>query len=264
MKADVKIFLAKVEEIAAEEPGYELGHSGDDHLCDCIGLIIGALRRCGVRWTGIHGSNYAARNETEGLQAITGSMDLTPGEMVFKGRGPGNAKYSLPEKYREGGSAYNGDTMDYYHVGVVVSTYPLRIRHMTTPQPKMDTSIGKWAYHGWPKKVSRGETKPVDKAKVYGGNEAAPINMRSVASTAGKIVGQIPQQAEVDVIEGGGAWNQVRYEGVTGYVKSEFVHVADTDDGGENITVNRAELEKIYEKLESAYDMVGDMLRLRG
>ncbi|MBQ9632239.1 MAG: hypothetical protein IJV04_04895, partial [Lachnospiraceae bacterium] len=56
-------FLARVEQIAAEEPGYQLGHSGDDNQCDCIGLIIGAIRRAGGQWRGIHGSNYAARNE---------------------------------------------------------------------------------------------------------------------------------------------------------------------------------------------------------
>lgn len=263
MKADVKTFMARAEEIAAEGPGYERGHSGDDHLCDCIGLVIGALRRCGVRWSGIHGSNYAARSEMEGLQAITGSVDLVPGELVYKVYSPGNKNYRLPERYQKGGSAYTGDVLDYYHVGVVISTYPLRIRHMTTPQPRMDTSIGKWAYHGWLKKVSREEVKPVDTATVYGGKTEFPVNMRAAASTNANLMGTIHQGATVEVLEGGDAWNRVRYNGVTGYVKSEYVHVNGAEQDGE-ITVNRAELERVYADLEKAYDIIGDMLGKRG
>lgn len=38
-------WLCKVDEIAAEGPSYKLGHDGSDGSCDCIGLIIGAIRR---------------------------------------------------------------------------------------------------------------------------------------------------------------------------------------------------------------------------
>ena len=81
MSVDVKKFLTRVEEIAAEGPGYQHGHSGDDHLCDCIGLVIGAIRRAGGQWRGLHGSNYAARKELTGKpQKIVGTGDLQPGE----------------------------------------------------------------------------------------------------------------------------------------------------------------------------------------
>ena len=39
MAVDVKLFLAEAENIAAEEPGYQKGHYGQDGLCDCIGLM---------------------------------------------------------------------------------------------------------------------------------------------------------------------------------------------------------------------------------
>ena len=262
---NAKDFISKVEEIAAEEPAYEHGHSGSDGLCDCIGLVIGALKRCGERWSGTHGSNYTARNEMEYLKQVTSSVELTPGELVFKIFSPGNAKYNLPGKYQKGSSMYNGDTQDYYHVGVVVSVYPLRIRHMTSPRPKMDTSIGKWAVRGWLKKVNGGgEEKQMDKAVIYGGNTDKPINMRAAASTAAQIVGEIPQMAEVDVIEGGGYWSQVRHNGKTGYVKSEFVHVSGEEQDGGKVTISRAELEGVYAELGKAYDTLGDLLGKRG
>lgn len=255
MKADVKTFLAAVEQIAAECPGYEHGHSGDDHLCDCIGLIIGALRRCGVRWTGIHGSNYAARSEVEYLKPVTSTTDLAPGEVVFKIYSPSSAKYTLPEKYRQGGSAYNGDLLDYYHVGVVVSVYPLRIRHMTTPQPKMDTSIGRWAYHGWLKKVSAngGTAMESYQAKVIGGN----LNLRRNASTDAPRIDQIPDGSTVTVIEELPGWCKVEYNGQTGYVVKTFLAKIEQDADGQTITVSR-------EQLEAIYDKIGDMLGLRG
>ena len=252
-------FLARVEQIAAEEPGYQLGHSGDDNQCDCIGLIIGAIRRAGGQWRGIHGSNYAARNELNGkIQRITGNSDLEAGEVVFKAREAGEGGNKLPDRYMPGGSDYNGDLRDYYHVGVVVSVYPLRIRHMTTPRPKMDTSIGKWAYHGWLKKVSKETEKDVmtvGKVIIQGGDHPeSPINMRKAASTGSDIIERIPQGSEVELIEGGGAWNRISYAGKTGYVQSRFVHAADED---EMIMVSR-------KRMEALYDELGDLLGMRG
>lgn len=254
---NVKRFIAAAEEIAAEEPGYQLGHDGHDHLCDCVGLIIGAIRRAGGQWRGIHGSNYTARSELAGsVHKITGNSDLTPGEVVFKAWDAGQGGNKLPERYHAGGSDYNGDLRDYYHIGIVESVYPLRIRHMTTPRPKMDTSIGKWAYHGKLKKISYtgGETK-METVTISGGKQEAPIKLRKSASTSSEILEKIPQGSTAELVEGGGAWNLINYNGLTGYVMSEFVHRQGGD--GETVTVNRAELEK-------AHDILGDLLGLRG
>jgi len=251
-----RVFLSRVEEIAAEGPGYEKGHDGSDHLCDCIGLIIGAIRRAGGQWRGLHGSNYAARKELTGKpQKIVGTGDLQPGELVFKAYEPGQGGYDLPARYEPGGEYYNGDLRDYYHVGVVVSVYPLQIRHMTTPKPKMDTSIGKWGWHGWCKKITKEEVKPMGKKIASGGNLGLPINMREAASTSSALVAQIPQGSEVDLIEGGGYWNRIQWNGHTGYVKSEFLH--DPEEAGDMVSVPKKELEQIY-------DMIGDWLGLRG
>ena len=262
----VKTFLTRVEEIAAEEPAYQEGHDGRDHLCDCIGLIIGAIRRAGGRWAGTHGSNYAARNEMRELKQIVGTGDLHPGDVVYKSREPDEAKYKLPDKYKPGGASYNGDVRDYYHVGVVVSAFPVRIRHMTTPRPLMDTKIGSWAWVGRLKKIekdgSRQEEKRV-KVVIAGGNLDKPINLRRAGSNGSEIIGRIPQGTEVELIEAGGAWNYVQWENMTGYVQSIYVHRTD-EENGEMISVSRARLKEAQELSEKLNDILSDFLGMRG
>lgn len=251
MGVRIEDFLARVVEICAECPGYELGHSGSDNLCDCIGLVIGAIRRAGGQWHGTHGTNYAARNEMTSLATIDGAKSLTPGEVVYKARMPGDSKYNLPSKYKAG-----EDKRDYYHVGVVVSASPLRIYHMTTPKPKIDTSIGKWAYHGMLKKIST-EVIPVGtlvnyEAKVIGDGM---LNMRTGPDTKASRIMQLPVGTTVSVTEEDGEWCQISYAGKTGYVMAKYL-TKDTSTGA-MVMVDRAVLESIY-------DEIGDLLGLRG
>ena len=260
----VKDLITRAEQIAAEEPAYQQGHDGHDGLCDCIGLIIGAIRRAGGQWRGLHGSNYAARSElADKIAPITGSGDLQPGEVVFKAYEPGQGGYNLPKRYGAGGESYNGDLRDYNHVGLVVSINPLRIRHMTSPRAKMDTKLGKWGWHGYLKKVDYSESgdeggKEMEKVIISGGNPDEPIRLRKAASTTSAILAEMPQGSEAELIEDKGAWIQITWSGKTGYVMSIFVHrVDDGGQDGETVSVNRAELEKIY-------DTIGDMLGLRG
>ncbi len=85
MAVSLSDFMEKVEEIATETPRYRKGGSGKDGTCDCIGLIIGAIRRAGGSWPGLHGSNYAARSETENLREIRTAGDLQPGGAGLQG-----------------------------------------------------------------------------------------------------------------------------------------------------------------------------------
>lgn len=140
----VSEFLAAIAEIERTDPRYRLGGDGSRGTCDCIGLIIGACRRCGLRWPGIHGTNWTARNVTAGLSPIQGTGSLRVGEMVFKQRVPGQSGYALPGRY-----AASPDRRDYYHVGVVRSVAPLRIVNCTTPGIRTDTALRNWTYKGW-------------------------------------------------------------------------------------------------------------------
>lgn len=267
MAVDVKTFLAKVEEIAAEEPGYKLGHYGQDGYCDCIGLVIGAIRRAGGQWRGTHGSNYAARSEVKQLQQIVNSGTLKPGELVFKAWSPSQEKYALPAKYQKGGESYNGDLLDYYHVGIVVSVSPLRIRHMTTPMPKMDTTIGKWAWHGWPLKVSDKEQGSEDSkmanAKVVPTSTSVgdTVNLRASASKGAKILESVPFYSEIEVLEDLGQWCKIGWKGVTGYMMSDFIEYGGAD--GETNEIKPEQLVKIDEmlsKIEKNNEVISQLL----
>ena len=144
MGATIDTFLAAVEAIAAERPAYRLGGKAADGTCDCIGLIIGALERCGTKWPGIHGSNWAARNAMAWLKPVSGTSCLSRGSIVYKARQPGESGYRLPDRY-----AADPDRLDYYHVGVVRSISPLEIVHCTSPGGVVtDTRPGRWAWTG--------------------------------------------------------------------------------------------------------------------
>lgn len=156
----VEKFLDCVRENEARVTHYESGGDGSKNgACDCIGLIIGALWLAGVGWEGTHGSNWAARNALQeaGPSTIRSVSDLEAGMVVFKGRRPEDQNYKLPEHYQN-----SGDLTDYYHVGVVMSTSPLRIDHCTKIEAKgisgmvSDTALGQWKYYGHMKSVEFG------------------------------------------------------------------------------------------------------------
>ncbi len=181
-------FLARVEEIAGEKPTYRKGGSGKDGTCDCIGLVIGAVRRAGGTWSGLHGSNYAARSETVLPARIRSASDLKTGELVYKQYAPGEKGYDLPDRYRKGGSAYTGDLRDYFHVGVVMSASPLRILHVTGPGVQTDACLGSWSYHGWCARVDR-EDGPA--ARAAAGNGDAVSVPRAELEKAYGILGDL-------------------------------------------------------------------------
>ena len=279
MSIDVKRFLVYVEEIAAEEPSYRLGGYGSDGTCDCIGLIIGGIRRAGGSWRGTRGSNYAARSEVDGLARIGSTDQLKVGEAVVKALAPGEEGYdaeTISKKY-----ASSPDKNDYYHVGVVLSVNPLRIRHMTTPKPKLDTKIGKWKYHGWLKKIGTDENGGGDYMSengelvvIRGGNLETTVNLRAGPSTDRRIIADIAQGSVGTLIEiFDEKWSKVNVtctEGrrVTGYVQNVFINRMDGSTPAEPepdppsnesdyVTVRKEELQRIY-------DTIGDWLGLRG
>ena len=254
-------FLEKVQEIANSKPSYELGQDGSDGACDCIGLIIGAIRRAGGSWTGIHGSNYAARYEMRELLPVMDAGELNPGDVVYKARTPGQAGYALPERYKN-----DPDQRDYYHVGVVTAVEPLEITHCTGPGIVRDTKLSKWTYRGRLEKVDYDGTSQevgtmVQTATVVA-DSGSTVKMRSKPSTSDGLYWEVPVGAEVQVAEVTGSWAKVRYGDRTGYMMVTFLDMggqeapetggnAETAPGGELLTVQRAALQAVYEALGS-------------
>ena len=218
--------------------GYKLGHDGHDGWCDCIGLIIGAWRLSGNKWPWTHGSNYTARYLVEDLGK---NQDLHLGDLVFKGRQPGDPGYKLPEQYKKG-----TDLTDYYHVGVVTSTSPLTITHCTSGSScrvwdpdkkqwvkskeggiKWDTARGSWKYSAKFKYLEGSE--PMADIMIVTSPNGLPVNLRKSPSTSAEIITRISVGSQVNVIgESSNGWTYVSYGAKKGYMMSRFLKDAGT------------------------------------
>ena len=253
MTAWIEKFLAAVKAIFDSKPAYKQPGDGSNGVCDCIGLIIGAIRRIGLKWSGIHGSNWAARKEIVKLEHIDSASDLKVGDAVFKAYEKGDSRWSLPARYRAGGRYCNGDLRDYYHVGVVTSVNPLRITHMTSPTARVDTRLGSWAYHGQLSilvKAAGGSASqsvspsvPTQTGSSSGMDDKTPatgktavvtaqtgkyVKMRQYPSTNCSTWDNVPVGATVTLVQPGETWAQISYgRRKNWYMMAKFLDVKD-------------------------------------
>lgn len=254
----MEAWLSKVDEIAAEGPSYKLGHDGSDGTCDCIGLIIGAIRRAGGAWDGTHGSNWAARNEVEYLLPVNSAGELSVGEVVFKASSPGQSNYNLPSKYSS-----HPDKHDYYHAGVVTSVSPLVITHCTGPGIVRDKKLGKWNYRGWLTKVDQEEgngnimATETRYATVHA-SQGSSVNMRKTKN--GELLDRVPVGAKVMIHEESGEWAKIAYGDKVGWMMKKFLM-----ENGSQITTENDAYEKRITELEKRMDeMETRMAKLDG
>lgn len=248
----LQAFLDGVTRNVARIKQYQLGGDGSGGSCDCIGLIIGAVRLAGGKWTGTHGSNYAARNEMRTLGRIT---EPFLGEIVYKAREPGEKGYDLPAKYKT-----SGDLLDYYHVGVVTSINPLNITHCTSVAGgiKIDTTLGQWEYGGELSKVNYGGNNQMDVLyqAVVTADNSYPVKLRKQPRTNAVIINQIKQGTLVDVLEEQGDWDYISVDGIAGYMMHKFLRKA--DDYEQLDILN--ELENIQDQLANLMETVDKLL----
>ncbi|MDY4140826.1 MAG: SH3 domain-containing protein [Eubacteriales bacterium] len=221
MLVTMESFLRGVDAIAEEKPTYRLGHDGSDGTCDCIGLIIGAIRRAGGEWTGTHGSNWAARNAMDTLLPVTDAGDLQVGQVVYKAAMPGQSGYNLPDRYRD-----DVDKRDYYHVGVVRSVAPLEIVHCTGPGIVHDSKLGKWNYAGWLRMVSRendeGEATGMQTAVVTA-ESGSTVNLRKTPE--GALLDRVPVGSKAQVLDTLYGWARVTVAGKTGWMDKRYLQM---------------------------------------
>ena len=217
-----------VDEIIDSKPVYKPGGDGRAGECDCIGLIIGAIRRAGGEWRGTHGSNYAARNE---MQSLESSPRLEIGTVMYKYYAPGEVGWNLPAAYKN-----HPDQNDYYHVGTVLSVSPLKIAHCTSWSGgsgiKIDTVIGKWRKGGRLKKVDYTDaTEPTELPQEGGDTVIGYINLPATSNVFHRIkpsadagwFGRINGGERVEIVSDSGEWTRVKYGGHDGYVQSKFI-----------------------------------------
>ena len=219
-------FLRGVDAIAEEKPTYRLGHDGSDGTCDCIGLIIGAIRRAGGEWNGTHGSNWTARNAMDTLHAVADPGDLQVGQVVFKAAEPGQSGYNLPDRYKG-----DADTRDYYHVGVVRSVSPLDIVHCTGPGIVHDNKLGKWNYAGWLRMVSlgndEGEATGMQTAVVTA-ESGSTVNLRKTPH--GALEDRVPVGSTAQVLDTMDGWARITVSGKTGWMDMKYLRMQNSSE----------------------------------
>ena len=227
-------FISKIMVIKALKPKYRQPGDGSDGTCDCVGLIIGAFRRSGIKWSGIHGSNWFARKEVTGLKKIESQSELKVGDVVFQIYEPSQKGYALPGRYKKGGKYYNGDLLDYMHIGVVTNVDPFNISHMGVSGVKTDKSIGKyWKYKGWltrlgaePMAELPAQT-PVSQCKArVTAQSGRYVKMRKEPSTKCGIYEELPLGAIVTIEEPGDQWARISYGKYTNYyMMAQFLEI---------------------------------------
>ena len=235
MATSVAEYVSACMELVEAKPKYAKNKSNLQE-CDCIGMDKYAFRKCGVSFSS-SGVNYTARKHVDNLMKIKSPDDLTVGDVVLKAREPGHEYYDLPERYKPGGKDYNGDLMDYYHIGTVKSVRPLEIIHMTDPTSKIDTSLCNWAYVArWkdnlvmyddpvPDPEPEPEPEPIilpDTAVVWADN-GKPVNLRKRPSKAAALVDRVPVNSSVEILEKAEDWCHVKWKNKVGYIMTEYL-----------------------------------------
>ena len=224
----LNVFLRCVQRNAARTRRYEKGGDGSGGGCDCIGLVIGALRLAGGKWPGTHGSNWAARNAVDGLERIHGPEELFLGEIVFKAHEPEEKGYDAATV--NGSYRASPDRRDYYHVGVVTGTGPLEITHCTSVPGgiQRDNRLGAWKWGGRLQYVEYkgGDAdmeEPLYRAMVTA-QSGKTVRMRSGPGSRSPVVQAVAVGTEVEVLDVLEGWSLLRLDdGKTGYMMSKFL-----------------------------------------
>lgn len=259
--------MKRVQEIAAEKPAYRTGGTGDDGTCDCVGLIMGAMRRQNGMTYPIHSSNYFARYEMQTLEKLPGAK-LEKGSLVYKGR-ENTAK--LNDRYKPGGRYCTGDMLDYYHVGVVESINPMRIVHCTQSAEvdgiARDTNTRGWTHAGRMRGVAYAEgaeMQETEKRAVVSTPDGKKLNVRARPSTRGTLTERIPAGTEVTVQETARndqdeLWSRISHGGKIGYVMAMYLREENSQNEEPkpetvNVTLTRDAAQLLLHALQKAME----------
>lgn len=255
---------------------------------DCSGLFVKIYKDQGASI--YHGSNKIYRKYCNEKGKITSIAKLKPGMAVFKW------KDRQP-------SGYKDSLGDFHHIGLVVSGNPLKIIHASSAKGQVveDTKLGQWLYYGKLNDVAyeNGDdnmpTYDIDNMNdasvkemlaVVTADSGSTVKMRAKPSTSSSIYWDIPVGATVVVDEKGDPWSRIRHGSRSGYMMTKFLKIQEGEETDkpadepavEKITVEKPRLEEAHTALdtalkafivpkstvEKAYDIIGDMLGLRG
>lgn len=207
---------------------------------DCSGAFVWSYQNNGHNI--YHGSNRIAREEVEKIYPI-GSVKIVPGMAAFKHKNQTDNGYALPSVYKSGGSHYNGDLNDYYHIGLIDNDTSQVLNAQSTATGFVSSDIRNgWSHVGYLKQVDYGDNKQIglDKTLVDNDEDASPssgvitaivtaesgstVKMRATASTTERMWWPVPIGSDV-LVTGAekGGWTPIAWGGHRGYMMSVFL-----------------------------------------
>ena len=239
--------LAATNETVRKYGSQWIGHKVED----CSGAFVRAYRQRGLSI--YHGSNRIAREYVEELLPVS---EAKPGMAAFKVRKPGDQLYDLKAEYKPGGSHYNGDLNDYYHIGLVDGDprYVINAQGTRTGVVRSNIADG-WACVAELKAVEYEEGNPVERLywAVVTAENGKPVNLRKAPSINAARIAALPVGTEVAVLnEADADWAEVQAGDKTGYMMRKFLQKRQ-EDGAEEI------LDQISRLLEEAQALVAQL-----
>ncbi|MCL2812347.1 MAG: SH3 domain-containing protein [Clostridia bacterium] len=215
-----KILAAQAAAMFEEIIGWPYRSPGtnDSRGIDCSGAWVRVYQRYGK--TIAHGSNSQYRLHCGQKGALSASTPLCVGMAVFKRRFDGQE----PAQFRGDGLG------NLYHVGCLTRVSPIRVVHATTPNAKVDTSIGAWTHWGLLTEVEYSSTLPppilippgpVDPGPGQAGQaivntQQTGLRLRKEPSLSGAPICEMPKGSILTVIDRVTGWTKVRYVAPSG------------------------------------------------
>lgn len=271
MMIPVSKLIALFQTMYREHWNYVWGKA-EKGCVDCAGAFSYAFSVLGGKIA--HGSNTIARRYTTGgLRPIS---EAKPGMAAFKAKSPEESGYNLPDKFLPGGASYNGDLMDYYHIGLVDDD----VRYVLNAKGEkygfcrdVLTAKNGWDFVAYLKNVDyggkdnpdeKGDDMEEKEAKVVlpSGASGTTVNMRAQASTSAQLIARVPVGDTVEVITDRGDWCMIRWNGYSGWMMSNYLEYA--GQGGESgDAISEEDLEKIrtaLRQIETASEIIGSIV----
>lgn len=90
------------------------------------------------------------------------------------------------------------------------------------------------------------------------GKSGLTVNMRASASKDGELIDRVPVGAAIDVLSQDATWCQIKYNGMTGYMMTEFIRInGNSDSPGDSVTLSAEEVAQIDNALETIGKIIG-------
>lgn len=213
---------------------------------DCSGAFVYAYRQYNKSIT--HGSNAIARRYVVELLPISKAQ---PGMAAFKIRKPGDKYYALPAAYQKGGSGYNGDLSDYYHIGLVDDKGVLNAQSEKNGFTR--TALSRWACVGYLKAVDYERDDPMETYIVTADN-GLPVRVRDNPGGATITRLKCGTRVEAGEVDSAG-WREIRYDGQTGYMMAKFL--VKEEETGIVKTLTQKEYNDLCEARDTLIRIVG-------